>query len=51
MIPNHFFKLTLFVTVPIEDCDSWDMECLRTPLGAGAKRVDGERGGGLEFRM
>lgn len=50
---TFFFTLTLFVTISIEDSKSWDMECLRTPLGAGAKGVkeDGERGGGGEFRV
>lgn len=49
----HFFlnQLTLFVTVSIEDCESWDMLCLRTPLGARAKGVDGERDGSGDFKM
>ncbi len=47
-----FFKRTLFVTTSTEDIESWDTECLRTPLGVEAKGVkeDGERGEG-EFRM
>ena len=32
-------------------CESWEMECLRTPRGAGAKGVNGERGGGGDFRV
>lgn len=41
--------LTLFVNTSIEDSESWDMECLRTPLGMGEKglKEDGERGGDL----
>lgn len=51
------FKLTLFVIISIEDSGNslefWDMECLRTPLGTGAKGVEGDedRGGGEELRM
>lgn len=48
----HSQCLTLLVIVPIEDSESWDMECLRTLRGAGAKglREDGEAGVG-EFRV
>lgn len=45
------FKPTLFVTISTEDSESWDMECLSTPLAwwAGGVKKDGERGG--EFRV
>lgn len=42
-------NLTLFVNTSIEDSESWDMECLRTPLGMGEEglKEDGERAGDL----
>lgn len=44
---NAFF--TLFVRISTEDCESWDMECLSTPLGGLGKDggKDGERGGDM----
>ncbi|KAF3838465.1 hypothetical protein F7725_010233 [Dissostichus mawsoni] len=33
------------------ECESWDIECLRTPRGAGAKGVNGERGGAGDFMV
>lgn len=49
-IVTYFLKsFTLFVRISTEDCESWDMECLRTPLGGPAKDgdKDGERGGDM----
>lgn len=48
----HTQHLTLFVSVSIEDSESTDMECLRTPRGAEAKGLKhGEGGGGGEYRV
>lgn len=46
-------RLTLFVSVSIEEVESWDIECLRTPRGAGPQGVkeDGEQGGRGEFKL